>query len=151
MRIERQSPFTGKVHVMDLDITTEQVTAYERGTLLQDAFPNLSAEEREFYKTGITPEEWKTMLAPEEEDDADFDPEIYADDDHDLRGDDPGENDDLFYSDDHDATDDDWEPEYEEAHERYERESEATEREMMDRPSRPDYWINPDSGEPRLG
>ena len=85
MNIERKSPFTGKVHTMDLDITEEQIADYESGKLLQHAFPHLTAEEREFYKTGITPEEWDSMFPPEEEEeDADFDPDIYENDDQDL-------------------------------------------------------------------
>jgi hypothetical protein len=44
---------------MDLDVTYAQLELYyEFGVLLQDAFPNLTTEEREFIKTGITPEEW---------------------------------------------------------------------------------------------
>jgi hypothetical protein len=50
---------SGEVNEMDLDITPEQLESYELfGVLLQDAFPNLSPDEREFIKTGITPEEW---------------------------------------------------------------------------------------------
>jgi hypothetical protein len=50
---------TGEVHEMDLDITPAQLESYELfGVLLQDAFPNLSPAEREFIKSGITPEEW---------------------------------------------------------------------------------------------
>ena len=53
MQITRTNPFNGKVNTKELDITPEQVEAYEAGALLQDAFPNLSADDREFYKTGI--------------------------------------------------------------------------------------------------
>ena len=43
---------------MDPPITLEQLARYSAGELLQNAFPQLSAGEREFIKTGITPEEW---------------------------------------------------------------------------------------------
>ena len=43
---------------MDLDITEEQIQKWQQGELIQNAFPNLSASEREFIKTGITDEEW---------------------------------------------------------------------------------------------
>jgi hypothetical protein len=43
-----------------------------------------------------------------------------------------------------------WEPEYEEPHERWEREAEASALQEMDRVG-PDYWRDPDSGEMRLG
>jgi hypothetical protein len=35
---------------------------WQSGMLIQDAFPMLSADEREFIKTGITPEEWEEMF-----------------------------------------------------------------------------------------
>jgi hypothetical protein len=57
--IMRISMLSGEVNEMDLDITPAQLEAYELfGVLLQDAFPNLSPDEREFIKSGITPEEW---------------------------------------------------------------------------------------------
>jgi hypothetical protein len=59
MIVTRISPLTGEVHEMDLDISPAQLELYDDfGVLLQDAFPNLSPAEREFIKTGITPEEW---------------------------------------------------------------------------------------------
>lgn len=53
---------------MDLDITNEQLFKYERGGLLQDCFPHLSEDEREFIKTGITKEEWDSVFEEECED-----------------------------------------------------------------------------------
>ena len=38
MLVIRQNPFTGKVNTRDLDITDEQVAAYEAGALVQNAF-----------------------------------------------------------------------------------------------------------------
>jgi hypothetical protein len=59
MILYRISDLTGEVHCMDLDVTDAQLELYDEfGVLLQDAFPNLTADEREFIKTGITPEEW---------------------------------------------------------------------------------------------
>lgn len=59
MLIMRISALTGEVNEMELDITPEQLDNYENfGVLLQDAFPNLTPAQREFIKTGITPEEW---------------------------------------------------------------------------------------------
>jgi hypothetical protein len=62
MQITRTNPFTGQDATKDLDITIEQIEAYEQGALVQDAFPNLSAGEREFIKTGITEEAWAAMF-----------------------------------------------------------------------------------------
>ena len=43
---------------MDIAVTEEQMQAYANGALVQHAFPNLSADEREFIMTGITAQEW---------------------------------------------------------------------------------------------
>ena len=49
---------------MDLDVTEEQMAMFSLGrTPIQDCFPNLSADDREFIKTGITVEEWDKLFA----------------------------------------------------------------------------------------
>lgn len=60
MLIVRTSPFTGKVHEWDMPTVTEERLAEWRkpGNHIQNVFPELSADEREFLMTGITPEEW---------------------------------------------------------------------------------------------
>lgn len=58
MIITRKSPISKLEHSMDLDITEEQIQKWQQGELIQNAFPNLTASEREFIKTGITDEEW---------------------------------------------------------------------------------------------
>jgi hypothetical protein len=69
MEITRTSSFTGKTHTKDLPVTQEQLDSYYKtGLLLQDAFPHLSADDREFIKSGVTKEEWDAMFPPEEED-----------------------------------------------------------------------------------
>lgn len=67
MLITRISPLTGLSNTMDLDITEEQVWAYRNGALLQDAFSNLTADQREFFKTGYTAEDWELMFGSGEE------------------------------------------------------------------------------------
>ena len=67
MLITRTSPVTGQTNTMDLDITEEQVWQYRNGALLQQAFPNLTAAEREFFKTGYTAEDWEMLFGTEEE------------------------------------------------------------------------------------
>lgn len=39
---------------------------WESGAFVQDAFPGLTAEEREFLMTGMTPEEWAEIFGEEE-------------------------------------------------------------------------------------
>jgi hypothetical protein len=62
MKITRKSGLTGEINTRDLDITPKQYTQYLSGTLAQLAFPHLSADDREFLITGITPEEWREHI-----------------------------------------------------------------------------------------
>lgn len=63
MKISRKSMISGKVHEMDLNVTEAQMADYAaaRG-YIQDIFSNLSADEREFIKTGITAAEWNAVF-----------------------------------------------------------------------------------------
>jgi hypothetical protein len=51
---------------MQLECSPNQFMAafkkYNQGAMIQDAFPFLSAEEREFLMTGIRPDEWKRIF-----------------------------------------------------------------------------------------
>lgn len=67
MIIRKCSPLTRKINEMDLPITEEQVNRYMAGELVQNAFPNLNADQREFIKTGYTPEDWAKIFPPGEE------------------------------------------------------------------------------------
>jgi hypothetical protein len=62
MKITRVSMISGQSHTLDLPVTYEQLLAYAEGALLQEAFPHLSPPEREFIKTGVTPDEWQTLV-----------------------------------------------------------------------------------------
>jgi hypothetical protein len=62
MLIERTCPFTFKKKSMAISVTQEQLDLWESGMLIQKAMPNLSADEREFIMTGITPDVWDTMF-----------------------------------------------------------------------------------------
>ena len=61
MKITRTNPFNGEVNTLDIPVTEEQIQAYMNGALIQNAFPNLSADDREFIMTGITAESWEEM------------------------------------------------------------------------------------------
>jgi hypothetical protein len=67
MKVKRKSPLTGKSHEMDLPITAEQIGNYNRGAMIQDAFPHLTPSQREFILTGISPEEWDATFPEEDE------------------------------------------------------------------------------------
>jgi len=58
MLITRVSPFSGKLNTRDINVTTEQLEAWQKDTKIQDAMPHLTPDEREFIMTGITVEEW---------------------------------------------------------------------------------------------
>ena len=66
--LEKKSPNTGKVNSMDLDTTSAALDEYQSGStrLIQDIFPNLSSEEREFIMTGYTPKDWDELFGEEE-------------------------------------------------------------------------------------
>ena len=63
------SILTGKIATMELNCSEAELAQgfnlYDGGALLQDAFPFLNAGEREFLKTGITPQEWETEIGSE--------------------------------------------------------------------------------------
>jgi hypothetical protein len=63
MLITRVSILSGKTNTMDLDVTESQMEQFYRGEgYLHTIFPNLNSSEREFIKSGITPEEWDKMV-----------------------------------------------------------------------------------------
>ena len=66
MKIKRTSPLTGQVNVREINVTESQLFLWENGALIQDVMPNVSSEDREFIKTGFTPEDWETMFGKDE-------------------------------------------------------------------------------------
>ncbi|KAA1428625.1 hypothetical protein [Mycolicibacter arupensis] len=66
-KITVRSILTGKQHTREIDVDPDLVDRFRmrliRGTV-QDVFPDLSAEDREFIFTGITPKEWRKYMAP---------------------------------------------------------------------------------------
>jgi len=67
MIVKVQSMLTGNFNERDIDVTPDQLKAWYIGRLLvQEAFPGLSKEDREFLISGSTPEEWEAAFPPEE-------------------------------------------------------------------------------------
>lgn len=60
--LSRISTLTGKHHFrvipMSIEAYSQGFYAWKRGALIQEAFPTLSAADREYILSGITPEEW---------------------------------------------------------------------------------------------
>ena len=61
----------GRWNELYFQCTPEQfaagMKAYKAGAHIQDAFPFLKAEEREFLISGITPNEWRAIFGKESE------------------------------------------------------------------------------------
>ena len=66
MLITRKSRISGKVHTQEMDVTPEQIARFESGVFVQDAFPHLNADDREFMLSGITAKEWKDTFGTED-------------------------------------------------------------------------------------
>ena len=73
MQITKTSIFSGNTNTMELNVTQEQLTAWESGVHIQVAMPQLNAEEREFVKTGMTPTEWEELFGEEEDEEDNYD------------------------------------------------------------------------------
>ena len=71
MQITRISIFSGIKRTLEIDITEEQYQAwFTGGGLLQNCAPNLSADDREFIMTGVTPEECGEAFGDDTDDSA---------------------------------------------------------------------------------
>lgn len=66
MQITRRSPLTGLANTREINVTYAQLDAWYSGQLIQDACPNLSAEDREFLISGLTPEDWQAVFTAQE-------------------------------------------------------------------------------------
>lgn len=58
MLITKTSMISGKTNTREIAVTEEQIARWKGGELIQNAMPNVNADDREFLMTGITPEEW---------------------------------------------------------------------------------------------
>ena len=71
MKITKTSMISGKTNSMEINVSVDQYQSWIDGELIQVAMPHLSADEREFIKTGITPSEWEENFGEEEEEEED--------------------------------------------------------------------------------
>jgi len=67
MLITRTSKFSGKVHTRDIPVTQDQLDAWQRGGPIQRALPHLSLDDREFLISGVTPEEWASLMGDDDD------------------------------------------------------------------------------------
>ena len=78
IKVEKQCPMCGKFtkKILNTKATSQQITDYYYGRILiQDAFPDLSASEREFIKTGYCDKCQSILFAPPDEEDDEDDEE----------------------------------------------------------------------------
>ena len=66
MQITKTCIFNGKTRTRELNVTQEQIDAWENGALIQNVMPHLIPEDREFLITGLLPEEFEAMFGEEE-------------------------------------------------------------------------------------
>jgi len=60
LEVERVSPFSGKTNSRSFLVRPQDLEDYNnRSKNIQNCFPYLSADDREFIMTGITAEEWE--------------------------------------------------------------------------------------------
>lgn len=65
--IVRVSSISGIKRTKTMKLNPDDLRSYNKGEVnIQDAFPYLSADDREFIMTGITSEEWDNMFREED-------------------------------------------------------------------------------------
>ena len=66
IKIGKQSPLSGDINYIEVDMSFLEFHSahyeWQRGKLIQEAFPNLDADQREFLLTGYTQEEWDEIF-----------------------------------------------------------------------------------------
>ena len=61
--VYKQSIATGHINTMVIPTTQGRIEYWmQSGELIQDVMPDLTADQREFLMSGITPEEWDDMF-----------------------------------------------------------------------------------------
>lgn len=67
MLVAKKSMFTGKTNEMEIPLSYDAMACalklWQDGMLIQEAFPTLNADQREFIQTGSTPEEWEQLFS----------------------------------------------------------------------------------------
>tara|TARA_R110000751_G_scaffold34934_3_gene86310 strand:+ start:233 stop:547 length:315 start_codon:yes stop_codon:yes gene_type:complete len=81
MQITRTSRLSAETHVMEIDVTQEQIDKWEGGMKIQDAMPNIASDEREFIMTGITPTEWDIAMGIDDDVDYESNDDAYGEED----------------------------------------------------------------------
>lgn len=64
MKILKRSEHSGKINEMEINVDPDKLQQWQKfdyraRPFIQDFFPELNADEREFLLSGMTPQEWK--------------------------------------------------------------------------------------------
>jgi hypothetical protein len=62
MLITKFSPHSMRDNTREIDVSQSQLDRWKAGELIQNVMPHLSADDREFLMTGLTPEDWEEMF-----------------------------------------------------------------------------------------
>jgi len=62
MLITKFSPHSMRDNSREIDVSQSQLDRWKAGELIQNVMPHLSADDREFLMTGLTPEDWEEMF-----------------------------------------------------------------------------------------
>lgn len=74
MKVTRKSLISGVERTREIDVTDEQLRRWQAGEVAQNAMPHLSDSDREFVMTGITDDEWATLVPDEDDEPGDGEP-----------------------------------------------------------------------------
>jgi hypothetical protein len=70
VKVNMKSPLDGKMNRLVLGMEQKEFRArlirWNNGELIQNAFDNLSADEREFLMSGLVPQNWDALWSIEE-------------------------------------------------------------------------------------
>lgn len=67
MLVKRTSQISGIIRSKEINITPEQLKAWENGGFIQRICPHLTPDDREFIISGSTQEEWDNLFPQEDE------------------------------------------------------------------------------------
>jgi hypothetical protein len=62
MLITKFSPHSMRDNSREIDVSQSQLDRWKAGELIQNVMPHLSADDREFLMTGLTPQDWEEMF-----------------------------------------------------------------------------------------
>lgn len=68
MQITRTSTLSGITRTLEIDVEPHEYQSWRDGQLIQYSMPHLSVSDREFLISGITDDEWATLMNLEMED-----------------------------------------------------------------------------------